>query len=124
MDAELLLFQMIDQYQKDNIIDHRPNAASIISIILLWKDSICANNKRRKSDETTSLSMEEVSINATERSTQLLELLTEMYKLEKRAHKNVDDLKPDVRVYNAVQGVNMRSKVKKAMTKELPARTC
>ena len=99
IDAETILFDMIDFYQKDGDINHRPNAASFINTINKWKDS--------RSKE------------APERSIQLLDLLTELYDLSLGSvgdNMNLDDahdLKPDRRVYSAVQNVWSRSKEKK-----------
>ena len=92
VEAETFLFDMIDTYQKDHIESHRPDAASFINTINVWKFS--------RSNE------------AAQRSSQLLELLNELYEVEIRAGKNVADIKPDRRVYSAVQTVWCRSKEK------------
>jgi len=91
-DAETLLFDMMDLYQNDKNVDHRPNTASFINLINAWKDS--------------------GSPDAPKRSIELLELLSEIYRAELSQQNNVMDIKPDHRVYSAVQNVWVRSKEK------------
>ncbi len=104
IDAESILFNMIDEYQREGNGNHRPDAASFINTMNSWRDS--------RSKE------------APQRCLELLDLLTEIYQIESDSDKDATDLKPDKRVYNAVQNVWCRSRernkaqeVKKLLTK-------
>jgi hypothetical protein len=88
-EAESILFNMIDLYQKDNIEQHRPDAASFINTINAWRGA-----------------------EAPQHAMQLLDLLTDIYHLEQSQDKDAYDLKPDRRVYSAVQNVWSRSREK------------
>lgn len=101
IEAETILFDMIDLYQQDQNELHRPDAASFINTMNAWKMS--------RSNE------------AAQRSLQLLDLISELYQIELKSGKDVHDLKPDRRVYNAVQSVWSRSneKNKAQKTKDL-----
>jgi pentatricopeptide repeat protein len=89
-DAVGLLFGMIKRYRESNDEIERPNAASFINAI----------NARKydRSDESA------------ERASELLGVLEDFYRVEVEAGDECDDLKPDVRVYNAVMGIWSRSK--------------
>jgi pentatricopeptide repeat protein len=93
IDAVGLLFGMIKRYRENNTESERPNAASFITAI-----------NARKYDK---------SKESAERASELLEVLENFYTLEIEAGNDRDDLKPDVRVYNAVMGIWSKSKAEK-----------
>ena len=101
IEAESILFDMIEEYQVESDENHRPDAASFINTMNAWRDS--------RSRE------------APQRSLELLDLLTEIYEIECASGRKVYDLKPDKRVYNAVQNVwcRSRSEIKAHETKAL-----
>lgn len=100
-DAVALLFGMIKKYRESDDENERPNAATFINAI----------NARRydHSDESA------------HRAAELLGVLDNFYNVEAQSEKECDDLKPDVRVYNAVMDLWSRSKAanKAEKTKEL-----
>lgn len=116
-DAEAILFEMMDVYEQDLNIDHRPDAASFINTINAWKYTRQKPNNYRKGgavDDVGGSGGEEGvdSDNAPppECCMQLLDILAELYNVEQECGRDVSDIKPDRRVYNAVQIVWSRSK--------------
>ena len=96
LEAEELLFRMIDQFQYSNDEMEKPSASSYINTINVWK-----NNKSSESAE---------------RAVVLLNLLQDAYDIEMKTGNDAADLKPDKRVYGAVMNVVSRSRAKDKAT--------
>lgn len=92
LEAEELLFGMIDQFQSSKDEREKPSASSYINTINVWK-----NNKSSESAE---------------RAVELLNLLQDAYDIELKTGNDGADLKPDKRVYGAVMNVVSRSRAK------------
>lgn len=104
-DAVALLFGMIQRYQGNRNEDERPNAASFINAI-----------NARKYDK---------SKESAERASELMGVLENFHDMEVKEagdeDEDLDDLKPDARVHNAVMNIWSRSEApdKAAETKNL-----
>jgi pentatricopeptide repeat protein len=89
-EAESLLFDLMELYEKTSSLEERPSASIFINTIHAWKNVKC--------DE------------ARVRALELLNLLKEFYRIELDRGLPVEDLKPDHRVYNACMDVIARGK--------------
>jgi pentatricopeptide repeat protein len=88
-EAEGLLFDMMERYEKASILEERPSASVFINSIHAWKNV--------KSNE------------ASDRALALFKLLNEFYRIELDRGLAVEDLKPDIRACNACMDVMARS---------------
>lgn len=88
-DAEKLLYDMIKRYDLRKDERECPSAATFINVI-----NICGNDN---------------SVQSAQKASELLKVLENMYKMKMESGMDYLDLKPSVRVYNAVMNVWSRS---------------
>lgn len=101
-EAESLLLNAMALYQREGDLDMRPDAASFINAINVWRGYQPSKKQKGK---------------AARRAMDLLHVLEDFYVEEKSKSNGIesgglDKLKPDYRVYNAVQYVWARSRSK------------
>jgi len=112
-EAESLLLDSIALYKKDKHLDVRPDAASFINAINVWRNYRPSSNKHNNNSNNNN------NNKAPMRAMNLLSTLEQLYAEEMAVGgttQNTENLKPDYRVYNAVQYVWARSRSRDKVT--------